>query len=237
MSARERTGPVFIRSEQVEAFRRLSHDCNPLHADPAYSRSTQFGRTVVYGMCAVLLGLARWAEGRAFRLIAIRGQFGKPLFENEEYDLEILEIPAKVKVQYRKGSEIQSSFSFSFTWQKHGFDRERSDPAQPIFVPLLEARAPALPAAPERWKNQKLGYSMASEAAAESWVRLGLKAGQIPLNQLNALLGSSYFVGMELPGRQALYTGFEFEFEPAGSRQTTEPFEFHILAVDRDERV
>ena len=55
---------MVIQREQMEAFARLSHDHNPLHEDPAYSRSTQFGRPVVYGMCAVLVSLARWADGR-----------------------------------------------------------------------------------------------------------------------------------------------------------------------------
>src|SRR5206468_7840790 len=106
--------PMRIGHAQVVAFQRLSSDSNPLHVDPVYARSTQFGRPVVYGMCVVLMGLARWAEGRSFQIVSIRGRFGQPLFEGEQYDLEITEDAAKVKLEFVKGSTVLSSVSFGW---------------------------------------------------------------------------------------------------------------------------
>lgn len=39
-----------------------------------------------------------------------------------------------------------------------------------------------------------------------------LSSQQIPRGQLSALLWASYFVGMEAPGQQAMFAGFEFAF-------------------------
>lgn len=226
-----------IMNEHFLAFERLSHDHNPLHADPIYAHSTQFGRPVVYGMCAVLLGLAYWAKGRSFQITQIRGQFGKPLFENEEYDLRVTETTNEVKVQFVKGPVVRSAFTF--TWESYPHDQldTQKTQTQSFFHPLSVAKDPEIPAALERWQGQHSPYSICLDVISELLPQLGLQPGQIPLHQLNALLGSSYFVGMELPGQQALYSSFEFQFEPSFPRAGEDEFRFHDLALKREERL
>jgi NAD(P)-dependent dehydrogenase (short-subunit alcohol dehydrogenase family) len=46
---------------------------------------------------------------------------------------------------------------------------------------------------------------------------LGLESGQLPSAQLNALAWTSYTVGMEYPGRQALFSGLEMTFAGGAS--------------------
>src|SRR4030095_8061185 len=45
-------------------------------------------------------------------------------------------------------------------------------------------------------------------------VSFGLSPGQLPLARLQFLLGTSYFVGMHYPGRQALYSSLKVDFAP-----------------------
>jgi NAD(P)-dependent dehydrogenase (short-subunit alcohol dehydrogenase family) len=226
-----------ITDKHLLAFERLSHDHNPLHTDPVYAHSTQFGRPVVYGMSGVLLGLAHWARGQSFRINQIRGQFGKPLFANEEYDLRITESANQVKVQYLKGPIVQSTFAF--TWEDYPQDQQEAEKTEThsFFHPLSVAKVAELPAALELWQNQSYPYSIDLDAISEALPDLGLQLGQIPLDQLNALSGSSYFVGMELPGRQALFSSFEFQFAPFSSQVVADGFKFHGLALKKDERL
>src|SRR2546421_1377699 len=105
MSAGSAKHSVIITPGQVRAFELLSHDRNGLHRDAVYARSTQFGRPVVYGMCSVLLALAKWSMGRAFQLVSIRGQFRKALFEDERYELQIVESNKQVTAEWHKGRD------------------------------------------------------------------------------------------------------------------------------------
>jgi len=225
-----------ITPEQVAAFERVSQDHNPLHTDPYYSRSTQFGRPVVYGMCTVLLGLAAWAKGRRFQLSALRGQFGKPLFEGDEYELRIAGSGKEVKIRYLKGAVVQSGFAFTWEERQAGpLDGLRA--GHPVFRPLLQAKDPEVAAAVEHWQGRAFPYSMDVKCAAELLPRLGLQADQLPLHQFNALLGSSYFVGMELPGRQALYSTFDFKFDNSFGGGNGGGFQFDAVTVKRDARL
>ena len=49
---------VTVDSEAARAFAALSGDWNPLHTDEAYAAGTQFGRTILHGWSAELLGSA-----------------------------------------------------------------------------------------------------------------------------------------------------------------------------------
>ena len=58
-------------AEDVEAFSRLSGDCNPLHLDPAYAKNTRFKRCVVHGalvnsLFSQLLGTKLPGEGAIY---------------------------------------------------------------------------------------------------------------------------------------------------------------------------
>lgn len=223
-----------ISADQVEAFRRLSHDRNPLHTDAAYARTTQFGRPVVYGMCAVVLGIANWAAGRRFQLVSLKGQFGKPLYEGEEYNCRISEAGNQVKVQFIKGAVVQSGFTFSWTeWNPAVANGKHFDPLA-SFVPRETAVDAVIQSALPQGQARRFNYSM-KPSEPDSLCALGLKNGQMPDNQLNAILGSSYFIGMELPGRQALYSGFEFEFEPSDANGND--FCFEVATTKHDARL
>ncbi|MDZ7782386.1 MAG: MaoC/PaaZ C-terminal domain-containing protein [Halioglobus sp.] len=52
-----------ITTEESQQFARLSGDFNPLHLDPIAARRTQFGRTLIHGVCGTLRALDLLLEG------------------------------------------------------------------------------------------------------------------------------------------------------------------------------
>lgn len=227
---------VQFLNDQLRAFETLSQDRNPIHNDPTYARATQFGRPVVYGMCGVLVGLGNWARGRAFRLTRMEGRFAMPLFEQVEYELKISEEGDQVVIQYLEVGNVQMSYRFA--WQERDPAEARIAPVQTpaSFQPLAAASDIELAAALARWQGRDCSYSVRLECLSQLLPKLCLEPAQMPLEQLNALMGSSYLVGMEVPGRQALYSGFKFEFELGADAAYAAAFQFRNVSTEWDSR-
>ncbi|MDP9083630.1 MAG: SDR family oxidoreductase [Pseudomonadota bacterium] len=189
----------------VDAFHRASQDANPLHRDAAYARRSQFGKPVVYGMAAVIYALAQWSAGRPFKLASLRADFKKPLFEGEHYDFQVS--------QARDGFRCR-------------FGRGPIDYTLVSFVPCAEAPAPPSAAAPElpdieftpvgiaasapRVEQREVCFSAGPCDALQAAFGIGVRS--LPGSQLAALLWASYYVGMEMPGRQALFSELRMEY-------------------------
>lgn len=72
-----------IEAEDVLGFARLSGDENPLHIDPAYAGSTNYGAPIVHGAFQISLGSAligMHLPGRRVVLGSVRSRFPAPLF-------------------------------------------------------------------------------------------------------------------------------------------------------------
>lgn len=199
--------------EHVSAFLAFSRDRNPLHIDPEYSRRTQFGRPVIYGVAGLLALLGRWAEGRSFALLSIQAKFHRPLFVGEHYNMRISETGESVKGEILKGGHAHARVKFS--WKP--FNAKASPANSGKFQPLAEAQGwdGQLPIA--RLAGGSFDYEPDWTAAPPLAKQFGLNPGQLPPAQLSALVGASYFIGMEVPGRQALFSELNFVFEDEAS--------------------
>ncbi len=204
--------PFCLTDAHNRLFCALSHDRNPLHSDPDYARRTPFGQTISYGMAAVLLALARSATGRRIHIHSIRGQFLRPIFPGLDYRLEIAGDDLQTTLRVTKGSTTH--LDARIHW--HALDLPRSHAREaPRFMPRGEASATSPSEAP--LTIPEFAYAPAPEAFPELQALFHLAPEQIPCEQLAALCWASYFVGMEQPGRQALFSEFEFEFTPEPS--------------------
>jgi NAD(P)-dependent dehydrogenase (short-subunit alcohol dehydrogenase family) len=193
------------------AFLKLSSDTNPLHWDADYSKRTQYGRVVLYGMAAVTYALGSWAKGRHFQLTEIEGDFRKPIFLHEDLQLKISEKENEVEAFYLRGDSIQASIKWHY---KDGQTKAISSETFLKFKNSSNYKVQADNVLSETFKLEDFNY-----AVNESWFDLlkenfGLSAGQLPAYQLATILGSSYIVGMLYPGQQALFSTFKFQFEP-----------------------
>jgi acyl dehydratase len=81
-----------ISEADVRAFAEVSGDDNPLHLDPEYAATTQFGRPIVHGV--LVLGLASKVLGRDFPghgsvAVALSAKFLRPVPVGEEVTVEV----------------------------------------------------------------------------------------------------------------------------------------------------
>lgn len=197
---------------QIDLFARLSHDTNPLHCDPGYAASTPFGRVVVHGVCGVLCALGAWADGRRFELRRLRATFRKPLFLGEDYTLSVTEAGERVTLRWTKDGESHADLTLSVRPWEAPQERPSVDP--------FTSRAEAGHVAPRDLASVAgdLPYAISEAAVPAMKAALGLAWEQMPSSQLAALCGASYIIGMEVPGRQALFSDIDMTFgENAGS--------------------
>ncbi len=202
-----------------DAFLAASHDRNPLHLDADYATRTQFGQPIVYGICGVLAALGGWAAGRNVTLRQLRVRFEKPLLYDTPYTVSFSEKGNDTKIKIASGGATHVSIGLTAEWR----DTRDAAPKISPFVPLAEARADAPGDATYADFAGAIDFG-ADPAALDHLLSLtGLAPGQIPYAQILFLLWSSYFVGMQVPGRQALYAELTASFDadssfPNGSR-------------------
>ncbi len=228
MSTKEpRNFDLLFEPAHVRVFSALSHDRNPLHLDADYARRTQFGRVVMFGIGGFLLGFAAWAKGRRFTFQTIRAQFHRPLFIGQTYNLRVFEAGDQLDFQTFKGNQLHARVRCAL-----GPDTPRhpSPPEHIRFKPRAEARSWDESTATPPEVTDPYVYEPNWTALPDFEQHFGLSLSQIPLHQLQALLWSSYFVGMEAPGRQALFVDASFTFDPGSL--SANAFELHGLKLD-----
>ena len=196
---------------QVEAFFAASQDANPLHRDPAYAQRSQFGKPVMYGMAAVLYGLGQWSAGKPFRLSSLRADFRKPLFPDEPYDLQITTLREGHRVRIGKGPIDYALISFTTESWQPDVDTASSLQAAAPSVRLSAATEPQTQA-------RSFRYDVPLGALGQVQSAFGIVPGSLPASQLAAILWASYHVGMEMPGRQALFAELRVEFSSEVNR-------------------
>jgi NAD(P)-dependent dehydrogenase (short-subunit alcohol dehydrogenase family) len=159
----------------------------------------------VFGVCGVLGALGGWAAGRRFALGQLRVSFRKPLFPEEDYDLAVTETRGRVSLRLGKDGDTHADMRFS----PAPWDGEAAS-APTAFTPRSLARD----LGPRELESlaTDLAYGVDAEGLAAMARVLGLGPGQMPLSQLEALCGASYLIGMEVPGRQALFADLQMTF-------------------------
>lgn len=194
-----------ISTDHFKAFMKASHDCNPLHTDISYARRTFFGETVFYGMGSVLIVLAIWAKGRPFKLSSIQGSFHRPLMAGRSYSVEITEDNFAISAKILDHGMLMSKVSWEAVFEDN-FNRVNY--SQLDFKPLLESSDPVQTSVTPDYRK----YAFNPKALVQIEKYFGLSSKQLPQSQLTALFWASYFVGMEYPGRRALFSNFSFDF-------------------------
>ncbi len=96
----------FLSAEDVQTFADLSGDDNPIHVDPEYAATTQFGRPIVHGI--LLLGIISKVLGRDFPghgciAASISCRFLRPVPVGSEITVEI-----KISEKIEKRKHVKS---------------------------------------------------------------------------------------------------------------------------------
>jgi NAD(P)-dependent dehydrogenase (short-subunit alcohol dehydrogenase family) len=199
---------VTFRTSDVELFTSISHDRNPVHIDPQYARRTPFGQCLVYGILGAMAAIREPLKGAPLRLKKFSAHFKRPIFTDVAYTAAIDVLShGQLAVSLGKGGveklELKLEYELGGTpWSADASSlgyAERSEP--------LDRQASDLPGCAFAGD-----YELATKFLADLKKEFKFQYAFIPRSQLTALIWASYFIGMEMPGRQALFLSCSMDF-------------------------
>ncbi|MFL6416734.1 MAG: MaoC/PaaZ C-terminal domain-containing protein, partial [Bryobacteraceae bacterium] len=207
MSTPPDTQTVRFAQADLELFRDASGDRNPLHLSPDYASKTAYGQQVVFGALGALACLGRLGRTNGLTITKLTADFHRPMFLGVTYGIRFSEqggartarlqdgtVPVlTLSVQYGKGPDIteRSGGSARFGRMEASEHNFGDLPAGTEIVGLWAADGSKLSEVCQQWSIDE-----SDRPAAE------------------ALLWSSYAVGMEVPGKSALFFRVALEFTP-----------------------
>ena len=206
----EITRELIIDQTLVDQFAEWTGDFSPLHTDRQFARRTRFRSPVAHGMISVLM------------LDAIADQFSDPV------SLLSLKIQFKKPVAFDSGvCMVLKIDAEAMTFDAEWFLADSGELLTKGSGTLANQTAPALVDAPSgryelaNWQidalkaQPDLEVSLAFEANRASGDGLvGVLNGTSPkIGNLRSVMQLSTLVGMRLPGKYAIFSGFRMEFD------------------------
>jgi NAD(P)-dependent dehydrogenase (short-subunit alcohol dehydrogenase family) len=203
---------IRFTTEDLDLFQSASHDRNPLHASHEYARRTAYGGRVVYGVLNALTALGKAA-------VLDRPEEVLSTIECDFFDV------ATVGVEYSVTTSVQSPSEITV---------RVSDGRRPVLELILTFRPgtgrslqqtpgdPLLRSDAQDFRNSDLHagqrvsgtYSTSQHSLEVLCTRVGLHRCWAATPEISAVLWASYLIGMELPGKRALFSRLLIEFQP-----------------------
>lgn len=213
--------------EDLQAFAAASRDLNPLHLSEEHARRSPFGERVVYGVLAGLKCLGRLSTREGWTLAGLSLEFPSAVFQGIPYEIEVDDAaPDRAKIRLRDGRRVVLRLSARF--------RNDASASLGAFAPCsvrTEAADLSLTDLPEG-KEIAGSYSPDESAFRAFAASAGLEPRGLRSGHVAALMACSYLVGMELPGRRALFSGLKLDFEGAPGPS----FQYRVRVDRRDDR-
>ncbi|MDE3075643.1 MAG: SDR family NAD(P)-dependent oxidoreductase, partial [Chloroflexota bacterium] len=195
----------------LDLFTAARHDRNPLHLSEDYARKTPYGERVVFGILAALGAMGQLSPRPGWELANLRADFRNPLFGGVPYRVELDESQTEeARISISDGERLMSIVRLTF---RPGAGRledglhgrpvaARAEPADRLLADIQEGL------------TVSGVYAPSAGPVAQLFHRWELGDKGIARQQLHGLLWSSYLVGMELPGKRALFWSLDIHFEP-----------------------
>ncbi|WNV78054.1 SDR family NAD(P)-dependent oxidoreductase [Bacillus atrophaeus] len=194
---------VSISKESVELFSHASRDINPLHMSDEYARRSPFGERIVHGVLGLLYCLSECKPSQYRAFAKINVEFLHPIFMDKEYTVEVKYNSDSTYIQLCDGHQVLLSAEIELSDEIHTENQYISN--EQIHNMRTEAAD---------WKENELVPGICIKGNYEpDWnalhtldKMLGLSISGINTSVMTNLLCSSYLVGMEFPGRRALFS-------------------------------
>lgn len=193
---------IRFSEEDLHLFAAASGDRNPLHLSFEYARQTSYGQRVVFGALGAIACLGRIPAGN---VSAISAEFLRPMFLNVDYRAQVESATNGWVVRLFDGTVPVLSLNVKSA--AGSLEPHQGFASHPHFA-RTEAAASAGGLAP--------GYVVTGRHCCDGGAveRLRTRWGILVHPLLISALGfSSYFVGMEMPGRSALFFKVALQFE------------------------
>jgi NAD(P)-dependent dehydrogenase (short-subunit alcohol dehydrogenase family)/acyl dehydratase len=194
--------------DDLELFSSASHDRNPLHTSADYARKTPYGDRVVFGVFGGLACLGGLNGRPDYHLSGVTLDFVNPMFVGVDYTIKITdEDPRRATAKIHDGRLLMLKMTATFA---EGRIAEPGGNFQPL-APRREAADPdAASLSAGFMVDGEYGPSPAHLRAIVQ--RLGLASKGVGAIHVAALMWCSYLVGMEMPGRCALFSRLSLKF-------------------------
>ncbi|MBV8706929.1 MAG: SDR family NAD(P)-dependent oxidoreductase [Acidobacteriaceae bacterium] len=191
-------GTILFSQEDLTLFCQASGDRNPLHLEKKYASQTAYGQQVVYGVLGAVacFGYLELPPGQ--KISRVTADFHRPMFLNVHYRVEKSGSASSQTIRLFDGTVLVLTLVITHA-QPGGHQHSSGSQAG-----LFERSNPR----ELSWNDLQTGLEFRGRYAADSsklqelcrwW---NVRAGSFVVEML---LWSSYFVGMELPGRNALF--------------------------------
>jgi NAD(P)-dependent dehydrogenase (short-subunit alcohol dehydrogenase family) len=198
--------------QDLELFRDASGDRNPLHLSSEYASRTPYGQKVVFGALGAIACLGKLPLAGKPHIASLTADFLRPMFLDVDYTLKTAENGNTLSVRLFDGSVPLLSLTvvLSAGQEMAGEDEPASEDSEfPTADAQLRSEAEISPGASVSGRYRCNGLALM--ALCRRW---GVRAGTLVPG---ALLWSSYLIGMELPGKSALFSRLVLRFEAAAN--------------------
>ncbi len=190
---------ILFSPEDLKTFREASGDRNPLHLDEKYASKTAYGQRVVYGALGAIACLGDLELPPGEKISRITADFHRPMFLHVDYRAEKSSLAGIQTVRLFDGTVLVVTLAIA---HQQTMDGQR--------LPLLSRTGLFERSEPRElsWNNVQAGLEFTGRYAADSGNLQELcRRWNVTVNPfvVEALLWCSYFVGMEFPGRNALF--------------------------------
>jgi len=214
----------FTRND-LDLFSSASHDRNPLHLSDEYSRRTPYGGRVVFGVLDGLTASGFLADRAGVVLSSLEFEFFDTALLGIDYAVEVNENDASettVRVMDGRRPVLEAVLTF-----RPGTPRAaNSTDSQPSLSEPKDLSPADLPVG-HRVSGR---YGPSARALTTLISNTRLKQAWITPAHIAALLWASYLVGMELPGKRALFSRLSIEFDDIN--KAAMPFDYDAEIVD-----
>lgn len=223
--------PLAFSSSTLDLFSRASRDRNPLHLSAEYARGTAFASPVVFGILAVLAGIARTRARVGHVVASVSGHFYHPLAVGLDYGVECDDTdPGKTTIKILEGKKLLQRIVVTF---RPG--TVANGPGGPNTA--VEDQSPAERTLQDFAAGDTFGgtYTPARAELDQLLATYELAERGFGVQHLAALLWCSFLVGMKAPGRRALFAGFACRFRDVPDHATPLVYSAKLVDVDRAE--
>ncbi|MCH8822020.1 MAG: SDR family NAD(P)-dependent oxidoreductase [Planctomycetes bacterium] len=223
---------ISFSKQDIELFARASGDNNPMHTSDAYAHKTAFGQPVVFGVLAAIAAISRIEHQSNCRILRIELNFPGAIFVEVDYSVDVETLDShRFIARILDGSRIMLTAEVDYDPSSSASD------SSTIPTALFERSESALCSEDELGEGHSISgnYSPCGKSLTAVIEKYNLSSSGFGLLELGALCWASYCVGMELPGRNALFGKLMIDFD---TRQTdcAWPVEYRSQITANDQR-
>ena len=208
----------------LELFRDASGDRNPLHLSKQYASRTAYGQQVVFGALGAVACLGQLSPKSGRRIARMAADFHRPMFLDVDYSIKQSGSDESLVVRLLDGSVPVLTLSIHYAEGAPAVEAQTS----PRFE-RTEAKQLA-------WEDISVGLEFAGQYRSDpaKLAELGRRWNvSTSWEAVEAFLWSSYVVGMELPGRNALFFRVALEFRDGVTTNATASYRLKVASANK----